>query len=155
MIVRLFTTLSLPILMTVAAVAAEPAGVHLEAVSGKVLVNQGKGFAAGRSNVTLKAGTKIMVGENSGALLVVPESDAGAGCQIELKPASVTRVAGAGMCDTQLGDAQGLVEQPIITPTAAEPSSIPPEAVALGFVAIAAGAAVYTFVDNDNPTSPP
>ncbi len=154
MIVRLLTVISLPVLLSSASFAAEPVGAYLEAISGKVLVNQGKGFSVGQGNVTLKSGTKVMVGENSGAVLVYPATESNAGCQIELKPTSVTRVTGAEMCDTQLGETQGLAGDVVITPTAAE-SGIPPVLVGVGFFAIAAGAFAYSLSENDDdPISP-
>jgi hypothetical protein len=155
---RHFAVVALPILMSSASFAAEPMGVHLEGVSGKVLVNQGKGFSAGLTNVSLKSGSKIMLGEDSTATLVFPQTKLHDACQVELKPSSVTRVAGHGMCDAQMGETQGLVEQPIITPTAGSgtPSSLPPEVVGLGFVAIVAGAAIYGVANNgDKPASGP
>ncbi len=155
---RHLAVLVLPFVMSVASFAAEPMSVHLEGVSGKVLVNQGKGFSAALANAPLKNGAKIMLGEQSTATLVFPESKVHAACQVELTAASVTRVTGYGMCDTQVGETQGLVDQPIITPTAGSgtPSAIPPEVVAFGFVAIVAGAAVYGLTgSNDKPVSGP
>jgi hypothetical protein len=158
MLVRCFTFLTLPVVLASAAFAAEPAVPRIEAVAGKVLVNQGKGFSVATKSMAVKSGTKIMVGQDSHAVLVFPAAGADAGCRVKLAPLSMTRVAGPEMCDAALANSGGVFENPVITPTASEaaPGGLPPAAVGLGFFTIVAGVGVASlFENNGKPISAP
>jgi hypothetical protein len=150
MLVRFFTLITLPVFLSAVASATEPAAVRLEAVTGKVLVNQGKGFSAVTKSITLKTGSKIMLGQNSGAVLVFPASKTAAACKVQLAPVSMTSVTGRDMCSQPLTASKDLFENSRITPTSDEagPGGIPPAAVGIGFFALAFGTGVVTLFDN-------
>jgi hypothetical protein len=151
MLVRLLTFISSALLISGTCLAADPAGARLEAVSGKVLVNQGKGFSAATDSMGLRFGSRIMVGQNAGARLVFPATKTAAACSLELQSTSMVTVTGPDMCDESSSAKAMLFEQPTITPTAMDGGSggVPPAAVGLGFF-VAAGAAAAIFVATDN-----
>jgi hypothetical protein len=160
MLVRMFTFFSTAVLIGGTCLAAEPAGARLETVSGKVLVNQGNGFSAATDSMMVRLGSKIMVGQNAGAKVVFPATEAAAACSVELAPVSIVTVTGPDMCKEATSDKAMLFEQPTITPTAVDGGSggVPPVAVGLGFVvAVGAAAAIAVATDdnNDTPVSTP
>jgi hypothetical protein len=157
MILKALAIVSIPVLLSTAAISAESAPARLENVAGKVLINQGKGFVPANAAASIAFGTKIMVGANSQATLTFAKTKSHKGCSIVLDPTSVTTVSDIGMCDTQLGAMDVTADQAIITPTAssAPPSTIPPQVVALGFVAVVAGAAIYSLTQSDAAISGP
>jgi hypothetical protein len=121
-------------------VQAQGDTVQLIEVSGKVLVNTGKGFAPAVEGQSIGNGAKILVGENAFARISGP-------CDLTLPEKRVTSIDLKTMCDDVT-----------ITPTASNPApgGIPPVAVGLGFVAIVAGTAILaTATDNDDPVSAP
>jgi hypothetical protein len=154
MLVRVFTLFSLPVLLSASVWAAEPAPARLEAVAGKVLVNQGKGFSAATKDMALRPGTKIMLGQDGAAVLAFPATATAPGCKVPLAPLSMTRVTGPNVCSRPLAESGGVFDQPVITPTASEeaPGGIPPAAIGVGFFAVTFGAGVVTLFEDNNKT---
>jgi hypothetical protein len=68
--------------------------VSLIAVEGNVLVNQGQGFEPVSGVVDLKAGDRVMVGENSQAVLSY------AACRVKIKGGNVVTIAEDAPCLT-------------------------------------------------------
>jgi hypothetical protein len=158
MLVRILTTFSVLLFVGNPAFAADPEDARLEAVLGKVLVNQGKGFSVAKDNLLLKIGSTIMVGEDGGATLVFPATKTAAACSVELQPVSVITVSGPAMCAEDPGTKVKLFEQPTITPTAtdATPGGIPPAVVGVGAFGAALAVGAYVILDgNDNNASIP
>jgi hypothetical protein len=156
--VQLLAISALPLFWSGVSLSAEPLGTHLEGISGKVLVSQGEGFVAATSNLTLKRGTKIFVGDDSTATLSLARGKNLGPCYVALKPTSVTTVSDAGMCKAEKEASLGAFEETTITPVASDPppSGISPAVVAAGFVTIVAGAAIYSLLQKDNrPVSSP
>ena len=60
--------------------------------SGKVLVNQGKGFVPALGSISLKAGDKVMVGENSFAVVSYAE------CAVSISSPTVLSVTKDAPC---------------------------------------------------------
>lgn len=89
--------------------------VSLIAVEGNVLVNQGQGFEPVSGVVDLKVGDRVMVGENSQAVLSY------ATCRVKIKGGNVVTIA---------------KDAPCLTGTVSEDATIPvvPAAVLGGFV---------------------
>jgi hypothetical protein len=89
--------------------------VSLIAVEGNVLVNQGKGFEPVSGVVDLKVGDRVMVGENSQAVLSY------ATCRVKIKGGNVVTIA---------------KDAPCLMGTVSEDATIPvvPGAVLGGFV---------------------
>ena len=151
--VHLLAFCAVPLIWSGAACASEPLGTHLEAISGKVLVNQGEGFVAATSAMTLKRGTKILVGDDGAATLSYAQKQKPVPCYVNLKPATVTTVTDSGVCASKDEAALRGLEDVTITPVANDdppPSQIPPPLVGVGFFTIVAGAAIYTLLDDDN-----
>jgi hypothetical protein len=119
---------------------AEGDNFQLIEISGKVLVNTGKGFAPAVEGQTVGDGSKILVGENAVARISGP-------CELSLPEQRITSVNLKTLCNDV-----------IITPTAinSAPGGIPPVVVGLGFAAVAAGAAILvTATENNNSVSAP
>ena len=75
------------------ALAAEPVA-QIEAFSGKVLVNQGKGFVAASQGLTLNAGDRILVGKDGAAKLNYIASN----CSVDVASATVVAVKPQAPC---------------------------------------------------------
>jgi hypothetical protein len=160
MLVKFLPILALPFVLSATVSASELADARLQSVSGKVLVNQGKGFGAAADLMVVKAGSRIVVGKDSTATLVFPSDPSGEGCNVELAAATVTNVTGRDMCAAQLSDTRAFVGQPVITPTASDGASDSSAvAVGLGFATLVGAAGIIAIVtnddDNDTPVSAP
>lgn len=139
------------------AFSAESPIAVLKNISGKVLVNQGKGFVAAKLQVELKTGDKIMVGEDGTATVIFAEIS----CTVDLSPVAVTTITDASMCavPAPLESSAALETQPAIIPAVGEPPAggIPPGFIALGFIAVGAGALAVSesLGDDSTPVTTP
>jgi hypothetical protein len=128
-------------LLSVPALSAEKS-LELTEVSGKVLVTTRDGVLPAAMGQQLADGSRVFVGNNAAARVMSADGT----CNIALPPEKVTVINYKKLCDVQ------------ITPTAYDGASggLPPPAVGLAFFGVAAGAAVSTFLeDDDNPVSGP
>lgn len=137
------------------AFAAETPFAILKNISGKVLINQGKGFVVAKPQVALKSGDKIMVGEEAAATVVFAEIS----CILDLAPLAVTTITDASMCapPAPLESSAALETQPAIIPAVGEPPAgvIPPGFIATGIFAVGAGALVDAATqDNASAVTP-
>jgi hypothetical protein len=161
------------VLFTLAAVAASLAipasasqagtgAAELVDVSGKVLVNLGKGYVPAKNDALLDLGTEIFVAEDSGATLHFLNSK----CKVELAPASITRVSGTDMCQqasrntaTFYGADGEVVVTPVngtVIPGSIAPTGIiSPYYIAGGIFVINASAFTYSVLQKDLPVSAP
>jgi hypothetical protein len=101
--------LAASVVLTSTAVVAAPAA-QLTGSTGKVLVDVGAGFAPVEGVVDLKAGDKVFVGEESGAVISYLN-----GCSVSVNAASVATVAGKAPCGK--GQTAAVANQ-LITPVA-------------------------------------
>jgi hypothetical protein len=122
-------------LLSGAAISAEKT-FELTEVTGKVLVTTRDGALPAELGQQIAEGTRIFVGSDS----VARVSTADGVCNIALPPEKVTIVSYKNLCDVQ------------ITPTSSDPApgGLPPPAVGLAFFGVAAGAAVWTLIDDDD-----
>ncbi len=97
-------------------------------VSGKVLVNRGKGFVPVSGSLQLNVGDRVMVGENSFATLSYAE------CAVSLAKPTVVSVAAVAPCATGVVEDAGV----FITPTADMPYTPPVAAAAIPWFTILA-----------------
>ena len=159
-----FTTgiLAASLLATSSLVQAKPASAVLLGVTGKVLVNDGKGFQPAQSAIRIESGFDIFLADGATATLHFNDAN----CDVALMDAGVTHVSGADMCQ------QALLKQPaspglrgagddiIITPAnGALPlpaGAINPYFIASGIFAINALAFTQAALEKDSqPTSAP
>jgi hypothetical protein len=116
---------------------------ELTEISGKVLVTTPEGVLPATAGQQLGEGTRIFVGEDSSAQLASTDGT----CTAALPPKKVTVINSQKLCDVT------------ITPTSNDVTGgVPPPVVGIAFFAVVTGAAIYTWLDNDNnnkPISPP
>jgi len=88
---------------------------ELVKLEGKVSVNRGDGFEPAKQGMVLKAGDKVLVGEDAAASLVYADP----GCVYEIAPASVVTVSEVGPCIPGQSLAEG--KSVLVTPTQGTP----------------------------------
>jgi hypothetical protein len=114
--------------------------------SGKVLVNKGKGFVPAFGAISLGAGDKVMVGEDSFAVLSYAD------CAVSLAKPTVVTIAEAA-CDAAPANAT------LVQPTADAYTApvFPWPLILLGGAAVIGGGLIIggAFDDNSNPISGP
>jgi hypothetical protein len=101
--------------------AAQAAGIvaELHLIKGKVLVNSGRGY---QSMGAVKAGDKILIGQNSRALLSYPD-----GCDVPLSSKQVYIVRSKSPCapTQRIAEAPPMIEEPPLPPiVAAAPAMV-------------------------------
>ena len=135
-------------LTSTVAVAAETTATVSD-FSGKVLVNRGQGFVALSGKMALSTGDKLMVGENSFAVLSYAE------CAVSLSSPTVLTVAQKAPC-VDGASADAVVVQPVAD-VAMEPAPyFPLPLILLGVGAVTVGVVVVTGVlDSNNSISGP
>jgi hypothetical protein len=111
--------------------------------SGKVLINKGKGFVPAAGTVSLNDGDKVMVGENSFA--VVSYAD----CAVSISSPTVMSITKIAPCGGSTGDFA--IVQPVAAPVTATPL------VVLGVAGLAGAAIIALAVasDDNDPVSIP
>jgi len=77
---------------------ADSGAIAISQVKGKVLVNSGNGYAAARTGMPVNEGDSVMVGVAGSATVVYAES----GCELALKPASLTTISALNPCDLKI-----------------------------------------------------
>lgn len=115
--------------------------------SGKVMVNKGDGFVPLVSGVSLNVGDKVLVGENSFAVLAYEE------CAVSLSKPSVTSVAKDAPCNAgALPD-----EAAVVTPAAYTGTGLAAPVIIGGFGVVVVGTLFLTgaFDDDNAPVSGP
>jgi hypothetical protein len=112
--------------MSVSSFASERAAL-LSDIGGKVLVNKGEGFVAARSDMVLSSGDRVLVGDESFAVLSYN------GCAVSLDRPAVIVVKGEEVCETGV-QGVGVLVRPTAD-VAPAPFFIPPVAI-LSTVAI-------------------
>lgn len=141
---------------------ADTGSAELIDVSGKVLVNTGKGFHVAQQQATLTIGAEIFVADSASATVHFLQSK----CEIVLAPASVTRITGSDMCQQASPNAvlfHGANGEVTITPangtiipvSGAPSGIISPYYIAGGIFAINAAALTSAFLAKDSPVSAP
>jgi hypothetical protein len=141
----LVTLLSLAMMSS--SVLAGGSAATITDFSGKVLVNHGKGFAPASGVVSLNAGDKVMVGENSFAVVSFAE------CAVSLSTPTVLAIAEKAPCATASGDVA--VISPVADMDVAAAPIIPVPLIVLGVVGIAGVGLVASGVldDKNDPAS--
>jgi hypothetical protein len=110
--------------------------------SGKVLINKGKGFIPATATMSLNDGDKVMVGENSFA--VVSFAD----CAVSISSPTVMSITKTAPC-AAAGDVT--VVQPVADPVAGPAPIVPIPLIILGVAGVAGGVILATGVlDNNN-----
>ena len=86
--------------------------IAISHVKGKVLVNSGNGYVAASERMPVNEGDIVMVGVEGAATIVYGES----GCELVLKPASLTTISALDPCDLKIIPASyaasGLIASP-------------------------------------------
>ncbi len=136
------------VLMTSSVLAGNGAAT-ISDFSGKVLINKGKGFVPAVGVTSLGAGDKVLVGENSFAVLSYAE------CAVSISSPTVISITKTAPC---IGGAEDVaIVQPVAGSVGAPPPTIPVPLIVLG-VAGAAGVAIIAsgvLDDNNDPASGP
>jgi hypothetical protein len=107
------------VLATTTASAANFA--HLNKVQGKVLINQGEGFAPAIGDVALDAGDKVMVGKEGSATLSYSGEQ---GCTVSLAPSTVVTIGKTVPCEA--GEVVGAVDSVFVAPARGRGHGRPP-----------------------------
>ena len=135
---------------------------ELVGVTGKVLVNAGKGYVPAKKITAIEPGYEIFVSNDAGATVHFVKTK----CDVVLAPASITRIANLDMCQqvsvntaTFHGTDGETVIAPVngtIIPTAGPISGIiPPEYIAGGIFVINAAAFTNAMLEKNGPVSLP
>jgi hypothetical protein len=132
---------------------AGAAGVaEITSSSGKVLVNQGAGFAPVSGLVTLNVGDAVMVGEDAQAQISYAT-----GCTVTAGSASVVTISEVAPCAA--GETAAVAGEVFVQPTAGPLAGIPIAFLVVGGVAATAGLLYVTGVigggGNNGGTSAP
>lgn len=91
---------------------------EIGSIQGKVLVNQGSGFVALSDGASLKAGDRVMVGKDSGAVIAYAN-----GCSVAVNESRVLTIAKVAPC--KVGSHVAMIGSSLISP-AADISSVDP-----------------------------
>jgi hypothetical protein len=128
---------------------------EMNLMHGKVLVNQGKGFAALAEGSALKAGDTVLVGKDSSVVIAY-----NGGCSVSINEAKVLTVAKAAPC--KAGTTAAVVGSSMIAPAADLDPGAPPYLAGAGLLPLlllGGGAAVVAGVvilsNNNNNGAPP
>jgi hypothetical protein len=145
-------------------VHAGSASIQLISVSGKVLVNSGKGFMQAKGTANLKPGDSVFLAD--GAIATVQFN----GCSVALQSARVTQITDETMCEFANMDnrisshLRGTELDVVITPTngtyipagpAPVSGLISPYAIAGGIFAISAAAFTQAILEKETPVTAP
>jgi len=103
-------------LLGIISVSHSALAAELVKLEGKVSVNRGDGFEPAKQGMVLKAGDKVLVGEDAAASLIYADP----GCVFEIAPASVVTVSEVGPCIPGQSLAEG--KSVLVTPTQGTPS---------------------------------
>ncbi len=133
---------AMAMLTSTVAVAAETTATVSD-FSGKVLVNRGQGFVPLSGKMALSTGDKLMVGENSFAVLSYAE------CAVSLSSPAIVTVAQKAPC-VDGASADAVVVQPVADLDMAPAPYFPLPLILLGVGAVAVGVVVVTGVLDDN-----
>ena len=90
---RFISALLIASMLGVSAAQAAANFAEIGSIQGKVLVNQGKGFAVLAEGAALKAGDRVMVGKESAAVIAYST-----GCTVSINEAMVVTVAKVAPC---------------------------------------------------------
>jgi hypothetical protein len=159
-VMRLISTVVLCLSMVapgVATAAGTPPSetAILRDLSGKVLINVGKGFIAASADSAVKSGDSLLLGPDGFAQLYFPKAK----CTALVPAAKVTVVTGSEMCQQAMLPKTVLdpAANAIITPAHSAPlppaGEIPPLLIASGIFVIGTAAAIAAFTEK-NSTSP-
>jgi hypothetical protein len=135
---------------------AEMTTDFLLGVTGKVLINKGKGFEAAQPAITIQSGYDIFIAEGASATIHFSEAN----CEVALPSASVTHVTDARMCQLAMLTTQstqalrGSERDVVITPVNGEAvvgpavaGEINPYFIAGGIFAISTAAFVSSVLE--------
>jgi hypothetical protein len=115
-----FLRVSASVVVLLSFTSAQAAGIvaELHLIKGKVLVNSGHGYY---SMGAVKAGDKIMIGQNSRALLTYPD-----GCDVPLSSKQVYIVSAKSPCAPaqRVAEAPPMIEEPPPPMVAAAPAVV-------------------------------
>jgi hypothetical protein len=95
---------------------ASELNVLMGSAEGKVLVAQGDGFSPSVVGMSLSAGDKVFVGDQSSATLVYPN------CSISLSSGTVFTVPASATCAK--GETIALVDGVVVTPVSGDPNAV-------------------------------
>ena len=90
---RFISALLIASMLGVSAAQAAANFAEIGSIQGKVLINQGKGFAVLAEGAALKAGDRVMVGKESAAVIAYST-----GCTVSINEAKVVTVAKVAPC---------------------------------------------------------
>ena len=109
---------------------------EIGSIQGKVLVNQGSGFVALSDGASLKAGDRVMVGKDSGAVIAYAN-----GCSVAVNESKVLTIAKVAPC--KVGEHVAMIGSSLVAPVAGSvdsPLGIPLPLLVVGGGAVAVGA---------------
>jgi hypothetical protein len=135
--------------MMTSSVLAGNVAATISDFNGKVLINKGKGFVPATGSVALNDGDKVLVGDNSFAVVSYAE------CAVSISAPTVMAISTAAPCAGASGDVA--IVQPVADPVAAEVSPVfPLPLLFLGAAGVVGGVLLFTDVldDNDDPAPP-
>jgi hypothetical protein len=150
---RIISSALICLFASASVVSAAQSVATVQDVSGKVLVNKGKGFAPVAGSVQLNAGDRILVGEDSFATISYAE------CAVSLAKPTVFTVAKAAPCVA--GQVGTVVDGVMVSPVADVPSTYAAPLPWPAILLIGGGAAVVTVIavstkgKKGTPASPP
>ena len=125
---------------------------RLDQLSGKVLVNQGDGFAKPKEGIVLRFGDRVLIGSHA-RVMVKFES---AGCSVTYSDAKLLRIPKVAPC--KLGEDVAAVDSAFVSPAGIVvpfPAIFSPAGVGLGVEAGVFGITGYKTYLEQPVTSPP
>jgi hypothetical protein len=132
----------------------------LQGVSGKVLVNTGKGFKVAAADTVVGAGSEVFLADGASATVHFN----GANCDVVLAPTNVTRITDEKMCQPATvntamfrGTDGDFVITPVngtyLAPAPAASGAISPLFIAGGIFVVGAAALSQSFLENEDPVT--
>jgi hypothetical protein len=148
MIRKIIATTATMMLAAPAFAASAPVA-QLQAVNGKVLVNQGQGFVPAQGLVALNAGDKIMVGKDSSASVVYTAAN----CSVDVAAATVMSIAAKAPCAE--GETIGAIDSVFVHSAAADGGAGYVPIVVIGGLLVAGGTMAIALTFSDTAVSAP
>ena len=122
---------------------------QVQTFQGKVLINQGKGFSVAKIGSTLKPGDKILISNESSAIVAYEN-----GCQVSISEPKVLTVTKAAPCPA--GARIASVGSNFAAPVAGGGGGLPPPVIGIGaFGAVAITALIADVSNKSTPVSAP
>ncbi len=138
------------LLVATPVVAANAPVAQLQAVTGKVLVNQGKGFVPASGLLALNSGDKIMVGKDGSASVLYTTAN----CTVDVAASTVVAISDKAPCAE--GQTVGAIDSVFVHSAAHETGGgaayVP--VVVIGSLVTIAGLMTVAIIDDDTTLFP-